>query len=69
MSLELESVKIKKIRETLIEKDEDAKLLDSLLEQQIEYFELKDENAELRKKIKRLEKENKKPNKKYSLLN
>lgn len=69
MSLELESVKIKKIRETLIEKDEDAKLLDSLLEQQIEYFELKDENDELRKKIKHLEKENKKPNKKYSLLN
>lgn len=55
MSLELESVKIKKMRETLIEKDEDSKLLDNLLKQQIEYFELKDENAELRKKIKRLE--------------
>lgn len=69
MTLELETIKIKKMREVLTEKDEDHKLLNSLLEQQIEYFELKEENDSLRKKIRKLEKENKSSQSKRKYLN
>ena len=69
MTLELETVKIKKMREILNEKDEDHKLLNSLLEQQIEYFKLKEENDSLRKKIRKLEKENKSSQSKKKYLN